>query len=80
MKIKQFKEVFTMKKFYEKDVTNFSKERLLSIHMVISNHGWDKYIENLEMILDDNDRILIRGWATKKNWENFYNKVVNSNF
>ena len=57
-----------MKKFYEIDVTNFKKVRLIKIYSVITNgeNGWVNKIDNLEMIVDDNNRIILRGWATKK--------------
>ena len=69
-----------MKKFYEIDVTNFKKVRLIKIYSVISNdaNGWVNKIDNLEMIVDDNNRIILRGWATKNIWNNFLKKLVNS--
>ena len=69
-----------MKKFYEIDVTNFKKVRLIKIYSVITNdaNGWVNKIDNLEMIVDDNDRIILRGWATKNIWNNFLRKLVNS--
>ena len=56
-----------MKNFYEIDVTNFKKVRLIKIYSVITNgaNGWVNKIDNLEMIVDDNNRIILRGWATK---------------
>ena len=69
-----------MKKFYEIDVTNFKKVRLIKIYSVITNesNGWVNKIDNLEMIVDDNNRIILRGWATKNIWNNFLRKLVNS--
>ena len=69
-----------MKKFYEMDVTNFKKVRLIKIYSVITNeaNGWVNKIDNLEMIVDDNNRIILRGWATKNIWNNFLRKLVNS--
>ena len=69
-----------MKKFYEVDVTNFKKARLIKIYSVITNdnNGWVNKIDNLEMIVDDNNRIILRGWATKNIWNNFLKKLVNS--
>ena len=69
-----------MKKFYEIDVTNFKKTRLIKIYSVITNgaNGWVNKIDNLEMIVDDNNRIILRGWATKNIWNNFLRKLVNS--
>ena len=69
-----------MKNFYEIDVTNFKKVRLIKIYSVISNdaNGWVNKIDNLEMIVDDNNRIILRGWATKNIWNNFLRKLVNS--
>ena len=69
-----------MKKFYEIDVTNFKKVRLIKIYSVITNeaNGWVNKIDNLEMIVDDNNRIILRGWATKNIWNNFLKKLVNS--
>ena len=69
-----------MKKFYEVDVTNFKKARLIKIYSVITNreHGWVNKIDNLEMIVDDNNRIILRGWSTKNIWNNFLRKLVNS--
>ena len=69
-----------MKKFYEIDVTNFKKARLIKIYSVITNgaNGWANKIDNIEMIVDDNNRIILRGWATKNIWNNFLRKLVNS--
>ena len=69
-----------MKKFYEIDVTNFKKVRLIKIYSVITNeaNGWVNKIDKLEMIVDDNNRIILRGWATKNIWNNFLRKLVNS--
>ena len=69
-----------MKKFYEIDVTNFKKVRIIKIYSVITNaaNGWVNKIDNLEMIVDDNNRIILRGWATKNIWNNFLRKLVNS--
>ena len=69
-----------MKKFYEIDVTNFKKVRLIKIYSVITNeaNGGVNKIDNLEMIVDDNNRIILRGWATKNIWNNFLRKLVNS--
>ena len=69
-----------MKKFYEIDVTNFKKARLIKIYSVITNgeNGWVNKIDNLEMIVDDNDRIILRGWSTKNIWNTFLRKLVNS--
>ena len=69
-----------MKKFYEIDVTNFKKARLIKIYSVITNgeNGWVNKIDNLEMIVDDNDRIILRGWSTKNIWNQFLRKLVNS--
>ena len=69
-----------MKNFYEIDVTNFKKVRLIKIYSVITNgtNGWVNKIDNLEMIVDDNNRIILRGWATKNIWNNFLRKLVNS--
>ena len=66
------------KHFYEVNVTTMSKPHLAFILNVISNRGWDKYIEDLEMTLDDDRNIIVRGWATKANWNHFYNEVINS--
>ena len=69
-----------MTKFYEIDVTNFKKARLIKIYSIITNgmNGWVNKIDNLEMIVDDNNRIILRGWATKNIWNNFLRKLVNS--
>lgn len=69
-----------MTKFYEIDVTNFKKARLIKIYSVITNgeNGWVNKIDNLEMIVDDNDRIILRGWATKNIWNKFLKILVNS--
>ena len=69
-----------MKNFYEIDVTNFKKVRLIKIYSVITNdaNGWVNKIDNLEMIVDDNDRIILRGWSTKNIWNKFLRKLVNS--
>ena len=74
------RKVYIMKKFYEVDVTNFKKARLIKIYSVITNdnNGWVNKIDNLEMIVDDNNRIILRGWATKNIWNNFLKKLVNS--
>ena len=66
-----------MKKFYEVDVTNYSQAHLkflLSV-LTIKDCGWKKHIDDLEMVLID-DRIIIRGWATKFMWSKFYKTVI----
>ena len=69
-----------MKKFYGIDGTDFKKARLIKIYSVITNgeNGWVNKIDNLEMIVDDNDRIILRGWSTKNIWNTFLRKLVNS--
>ena len=69
-----------MKKFYEIKITNFKKARLIKIYSVINNgaNGWVNKIDNLEMIVDDNNRIILRGWATKNIWNKFLKNLVNS--
>ena len=69
-----------MTKFYEIDVTNFKKARLIKIYSIITNsaNGWVNKIDNLEMIVDDDNRIILRGWATKNIWNKFLRKLVNS--
>lgn len=69
-----------MKKFYEIDITIFKKARLIKIYSIITNgvNGWVNKIDNLEMIVDDNNRIILRGWATKNIWNKFLKNLVNS--
>ena len=69
-----------MTKFYEVDVTNFKKARLIKIYSIITNgtNGWVNKIDNLEMFVDDDNRIILRGWATKNIWNKFLRNLVNS--
>lgn len=69
-----------MKNFYEIDITIFKKARLIKIYSIITNgvNGWVNKIDNLEMIVDDNNRIILRGWATKNIWNKFLRNLVNS--
>ena len=64
------------------DVEGTSVEKVgrIKIYSVITNeaNGWVNKIDNLEMIVDDNNRIILRGWATKNIWNNFLRKLVNS--
>ena len=63
--------------FYEINVTNFAKTDLVQMYDVIKHYDGD--IVNLEMALDDNDNILIRGWSTKENWKAFLRQLTNIN-
>ena len=63
--------------FYEINVTNFAKTDLSQMYEVIKRYDGD--IVNLEMALDDNDNILIRGWSTKENWKVFLRQLTNIN-
>lgn len=65
-----------MKYFEEIDVTDMGRVHILHMYDIILNGGWGRYIDNLEMILDDNENIIIRGWATKPRWEQFYEVVI----
>ena len=69
------------KSFYEINVSDFRKARLIKLYsIIVSNNGsgWATYIDNLEMIVDEKERILIRGWATKRHWEKFLKNCVNN--
>lgn len=67
-----------MVKFYEIDITNFDKTQLVKIFCVLSgqNNEWKDKIINLEMFVDDEERIIIRGWAKKKIWEKFLKCLI----
>lgn len=69
-----------MMKFYEIDVTDFEKVQLVKIFCTLncSMNGWKDKIVNLEMIVNDEGQIIIRGWATKKVWEKFLKALVNN--
>ena len=63
--------------FYEINVTNFAKTDLVQMYEVIKRYDGD--IVNLEMTLDDNDNIVIRGWSTKESWSAFLKQMTNIN-
>lgn len=63
--------------FYEINVTNFAKTDLVQMYEVIKRYDGD--IVNLEMALDDNDNIVIRGWSTKESWSAFLKQLTNIN-
>lgn len=63
--------------FYEINVTNFAKTDLAQMYEVIKRYDGD--IVNLEMALDDNDNIVIRGWSTKESWSAFLKQLTNIN-
>lgn len=63
--------------FYEINVTNFAKTDLAQMYEVIKRYDGD--IVNLEMALDDNDNIVIRGWSTKESWSAFLKQMTNIN-
>ncbi len=71
-----------MTKFYEIDITTMGEEKLMRIYRIVRfannnpGEGWNKYIEDLEMTLDDNGNIIVRGWATKPRWDNFVKVVI----
>lgn len=64
--------------FKEFDVTNMPKEHLTKIFWTTHNDsGWCKKMENLEMVVLGDDRIIVRGWATRRMFEKFYKNVIN---
>lgn len=63
--------------FYEINVTTFAKTDLAQMYEVIKRYDGD--IVNLEMTLDDNDNIVIRGWSTKESWSAFLKQLTNIN-
>lgn len=63
--------------FYEINVTNFAKTDLAQMYDVIKRY--DGSIVNLEMVLDDNGNVLIRGWSTKEDWKVFLRQLTNIN-
>ena len=63
--------------FYEINVTNFAKTDLAQMYEVIKRYDGD--IVNLEMVLDDNNNIVIRGWSTKESWSAFLKQMTNIN-
>ena len=65
-----------MKKFYEEDITNFGRERLGRIAvLLLRDNGWVDKIDNLEMIAEEG-RVYVRGWATPHRWEQFSEIVL----
>ena len=65
-----------MKKFYEEDITNFGRERLgRVVVLLLSDNGWVDKIDNLEMIAEEG-RVYVRGWATPHRWEQFSEIVL----
>ena len=67
-----------MMKFYEIDVTDFKKVQLVQIFCTLNRevNGWVDKIVNLEMIVNEKERIIIRGWATEKVWKKFLEKLI----
>lgn len=63
--------------FYEINVTSFAKTDLAQMYETIKRYEGD--IVNLEMALDDNDNIVVRGWSTKENWLMFLKQLININ-
>lgn len=63
--------------FYEINVTNFAKTDLVRMYDVIKQY--DGEIVNLEMAVDDNDNILVRGWSSKEDWKAFLRQLTNIN-
>lgn len=63
--------------FYEINVTNFAKTDLAQMYEIIKRYEGD--IVNLEMALDDNDNIVVRGWSTKENWLMLLKQLTNIN-
>lgn len=63
--------------FYEINVTNFAKTDLVRMYDVIKQY--DGEIVNLEMAVDDNNDILIRGWSSKEDWKAFLRQLTNIN-
>lgn len=63
--------------FKEIDVTKSSQEHLIKIYVVTGpQSGWRKSIENLEMVVEK-DKIIVRGWASKRTWDRFYELIIN---
>lgn len=75
-----------MQNFYEIDVTYMKKEELIRIYKIIRycidnpDCTWCNRIYNLEMILDDDDHVIIRGWATKPTWNRFLKYAIYRDF
>jgi len=75
-----------MQNFYEIDITYMKKEELIRIYKIVRysidnpDCGWCKKIYNLEMILDEDDHIIIRGWATKSIWNRFLKYAIYRDF
>ena len=63
--------------FYEINVTNFAKTDLAQMYETIKRYDGD--IVNLEMALNDNDDIVVRGWSTKEVWSAFLKQLTNIN-
>ena len=63
--------------FYEINVTKFAKTDLVQMYDVIKHYDGD--IVNLEMALNDNDDIVVRGWSTKEAWSAFLKQLTNIN-
>lgn len=63
--------------FYEINVTNFAKTDLAQMYEIIKRYDGD--IVNLEMALNNNDDIVVRGWSTKEAWSAFLKQLTNIN-
>lgn len=67
----------SMLMFYEINITSFAKTDLAQMYELIRRYEGD--IVNLEMALDDNDNIVVRGWSTKEDWSMFLKQLININ-
>ena len=63
-------------KFFEEDITDFSRERLKRIAylLVFNPAGYKDYIDDLQMTVIDG-RIIVSGWATLHRWRIFTHKL-----
>lgn len=64
-------------KFFEEDITDFSRERLkrIAFHLVFNHfNGHKEYIDDLQMVVIDG-RIIVSGWTTQYRWRKFTHKI-----
>lgn len=65
-------------KFFEEDITDFSRERLkrIAYYLVFKYpaSGYKEYIDDLQMVVIDG-RIIVSGWTTQHRWRVFTQKM-----
>ena len=65
-------------KFFEEDITDFSRERLkrIAYYLVFCypSSGYKEYIDDLQMVVIDG-RIIVSGWTTLHRWHVFTQKM-----